>query len=127
MRPGPILLVEDDRDIREILAEALEVEGFNVVVAANGLEALALIRSLPSRPSAILLDLMMPVLDGYGFLDERRKDSTLASIPVAIITAGHAVDSQRVDRDTAIIPKPIDMSRLVSVLAELRSGSEAQG
>ena len=124
MKERPILLVEDDRDIREILAESLEDEGFTVMTAANGLEALRMVRSSAMRPAVILLDLMMPVLDGYGFLDERRKDSTIASIPVAIVTAGPGVDRGRIGPDTTIVPKPIDLPRLLSIIGELISVSE---
>jgi CheY-like chemotaxis protein len=74
MSEGPILLIEDDRDIRETLARTLENAGYKVVTAANGLEALSVARRLSIRPSVILLDLRMPILDGYGFLAERRKD-----------------------------------------------------
>ena len=122
-----IVLVEDDRDIREILAVTLEDEGFAVVTATNGLEALRIIRDLPKPPSVILLDLMMPVLDGYGFLAERRKDAALASIPVAVITASHGVDRRQVDTDTPIIAKPVDLPHLVSVLDQLGARSEARG
>jgi CheY-like chemotaxis protein len=122
-----ILLVEDDRDIREILAASLEDEGFEVMTASNGLEALRVLRTRPTPPDVILLDLMMPVLDGYGFLAERRKDPALASIPVAIVTASQGVDRRQVDTDTAIISKPIDLQRLVTMLDELgaRSGPSA--
>ena len=116
MSGGPVLLVEDDRDIREILAETLELEGFEVVTASNGLEALEVIRGMPARPAVILLDLMMPVLDGYGFLAERRKDSVLSSIPVAIVTASQGVDPLQVDAGTTTLSKPIDLPRLVRML-----------
>jgi CheY-like chemotaxis protein len=108
--------VDDDLDIREVLAEALEQEGFEVTTATNGLDALQVIRRMTTLPSVILLDLMMPIMDGYGFLEERRKDAQLTSIPVAIITAGHGVDRNRLGNGTVIIPKPIDMPKLVGVL-----------
>ena len=79
-----IPLVEDDRDIRRILAETLEDYGFSVVTAVNGLEALRTLRGSSKPPSLILLDLLMPVLDGYGFLDERKKDAALAGERVAV-------------------------------------------
>jgi CheY-like chemotaxis protein len=122
-----VLLVEDDRDIREALAETLEDEGFNVITASNGLEALKVIRGLPTHPAVVLLDLMMPVLDGYGFLAERRKDAALASIPVAVVTASQGVDRRQVDAGTAIIPKPIDVPRLVSLLDQLGARAESPG
>ena len=87
-----VLIVDDDPDIREILAETLVDKGFDVATAANGLEALRILESMSVPPSAILLDLMMPIMDGYGFLERRRRDPALASIPLAIVTAGHGVD-----------------------------------
>jgi CheY-like chemotaxis protein len=121
---GPVLLVDDDLDIREILPETLTELGFDVVTAANGLEALRMVGQLLVRPSVILLDLMMPVMDGYGFLEERAKKPEIASIPVAIITAGHGIDKVRIGDQAPIIWKPFDVPHLVSVLHQLRAGSE---
>jgi two-component system, OmpR family, response regulator CpxR len=120
---GPILIVDDDPDIRELLAEALEDLGFATVTAENGLEAANLVRSMEIPPSLILLDLMMPVMDGYEFLEERSNDPLLAAVPVAIITAGYGVDRDRLGSGTLIIPKPIDMPLLVDVIEDLRSGA----
>src|SRR5262245_55711029 len=103
-----ILIVEDDRDIREILAETLVDYGYEVTTAANGLEALKQLRSMTTLPSIILLDLMMPIMDGYAFLDERGRDASLVAIPVAVVTARHLVDSSRL-RGTPVIAKPIDL------------------
>jgi CheY-like chemotaxis protein len=122
LNAGPILIVDDDLDIRELLAEALQDLGFAAVTAANGLEAAKLIRSMRIPPSLILLDLMMPVMDGYEFLQERSKDPLLAAVPVAIITAGRGVDPDRLG-STTIIPKPIDLPFLVDVIEDLRSGN----
>jgi CheY-like chemotaxis protein len=121
---GPVLLVDDDLDIREILPETLADLGFDVVTAANGLEALRMVGQMSVRPSVILLDLMMPVMDGYGFLEERTKKPELASIPVAIITASHGVDQARIGDHAPIVRKPFNMPHLVNVLHQLRSGSE---
>src|SRR5687768_15357853 len=109
-REGPILIVDDDLDIRETLTEILEDRGFDVITAANGLEALNLIRSAEAAPSVILLDLMMPVMDGYGFLEEYRRAPALASIPVVVVTAGHRVDRSLLG-SAALVPKPIDVQR----------------
>jgi CheY-like chemotaxis protein len=114
-----IVLVDDDPDIREALKDVLEDRGFQVRTAANGREALGLLRNLSPPPSAILLDLMMPIMDGYGFLEEHRKDPSLAAIPVAIITAGHGVDQTRIDLVTPIVPKPINVPKLCRTLDDL--------
>jgi CheY-like chemotaxis protein len=117
-----IVLVDDDLDIREALTDVLEDRGFQVRTAPNGREALALLRSLSPPPSAILLDLMMPIMDGYGFLEEYRKDPSLAAIPVAIITAGHGVDRTRINLVTPILPKPINVPKLCRTLDDLCGG-----
>ena len=124
MRDGPILVVDDDVDIREVLAETLEDRGFEVVTAANGLDAIRIVRRMTAPPSIILLDLMMPVMDGYGLLEVRRNDPTLASIPVAIITAGHGVDHNRIGDGAPVLAKPIDLPQLIGVLHHLRSRQE---
>jgi CheY-like chemotaxis protein len=118
---GKILIVDDDIDIRELLGELLETRGFDVVTAANGLEALRVVRSMADPPSVILLDLMMPVMDGYGFLEERKKDRLLSSIPVAIITASHGVDRNQLGSAATIVQKPVDLTKLVNVIDSLRS------
>jgi len=118
-----VLIVDDDLDIREVLAETLEGRGFEVATAANGLDALAVLRDLPVRPSVILLDLMMPIMDGYAFLDQRRKDPVLASIPLAIVTAGHGVDRDRLGDGVDIVRKPFDVPRLVGIIHTLAAGA----
>jgi CheY-like chemotaxis protein len=123
MSGRPILIVDDDLDIREALSETLEDQGFSVVTAANGLEALALLHTMKIAPSVIMLDLMMPMMDGYGFLDERRKHPELAAIPVTIITAAHGVDPRRL-HNSPVIPKPIKVPQLVGMLRQLQSTGE---
>src|SRR5689334_9344419 len=110
-RPS-VLIVDDDVDIREVLAEMLDAFGFDVLTAANGREALATVRQMRQRPSAIVLDLMMPIMDGYGFLEERSSDPALACIPVAIVTAGHGVDRDRIADGIPIVMKPFEGPRL---------------
>jgi len=116
-----VLVVDDDVDIREILAEVLGEVGFEVITAANGREALTVARDTSLRPSVILLDLMMPIMDGYGFLEQRSADPVLASIPIAIVTAGHGVDRARIGHGIPIIPKPFETQQLVGVLHHLVS------
>ena len=125
--PGnrPILLVEDDLDVREALSDTLEDQGFEVVTAENGLDALRLLGQMAVHPSVILLDLMMPIMDGYGFLAARKCDPTLASIPVAIITAGHGVDRARLGDSPPVVAKPIRIPYLLSVLRRLQGGAPA--
>jgi CheY-like chemotaxis protein len=81
-----ILVVEDDADIRDVLVEVLELEGYEIAVAGNGREALEHLRRA-KRPDLILLDLMMPVMDGWQFRAEQRQNPEWAGIPVVILTA----------------------------------------
>jgi CheY-like chemotaxis protein len=119
---GPILLVEDDVDVREGLADALRDLGFEVVTAVNGRDALNLLVERKVAPAVILLDLMMPVMDGYRFLEELRKHDGLAGIPIAVVTAGHGVDGARLG-EVPIIPKPIKLPQLKRTLERLCGGS----
>ena len=118
-----VLIVDDDADIREVLAEMLVDRGFDVATAANGLEALRVLRGDGPRPSVILLDLMMPIMDGYGFVEQQRLDPALASIPLAIATAGHGLDRDRRGDRLQMVAKPFDVPRLLAVLDTLASGS----
>ena len=83
---GPILVVEDDEVIRESMREVFELEGFDVVTACNGREALEVVRS-GERPCAVVLDLFMPVMDGWQFLAEIDRDRELADLPVTVVSA----------------------------------------
>ena len=87
MSSGAVLIVDDDNDVRSALAELLEEEGFSVEGAPNGREALALLRGGTVHPAVILLDLMMPGMDGWDFRHEQMRDPKLAAVPVVIVSA----------------------------------------
>jgi CheY-like chemotaxis protein len=113
---GHVLVVEDDADLREAIVESLRVEGFDVVSAENGERALAYLRSAP-KPAVILLDLMMPRMNGWEFRAVQRADPRLTSIPVVIVSGdGHAETSAATLGATACLVKPIDFDKLVEVL-----------
>ena len=109
-----VYVIEDDSDLRRTIGEALEAQGYDVVAAANGAEALEALRREGTRPCLILLDLMMPVMNGYEFRKEQRADPALAEIPVVVISA-HA--RGQVDADV-FLPKPIGLRRLLAVIAD---------
>jgi signal transduction histidine kinase/CheY-like chemotaxis protein len=88
-----VLVVDDDPQIREILSRTLEREGWASCTAQNGSEALRRVHE--EKPEIILLDLMMPVMDGFQFLEELRKDSSARSIPVVVITAMSLTNNDR--------------------------------
>jgi CheY-like chemotaxis protein len=111
-----ILIVEDDTDIREDLAFTLEHEGYRVTTARNGLEALQELRT-GRLPCLILLDLMMPVMDGWAFRAQQLSEPALAGVPVVVISGvadsrDHAIEL-KVDE---ILPKPIRLERLLPTL-----------
>jgi DNA-binding SARP family transcriptional activator len=114
---GRILVIDDDAASRETMAELLAAEGYSVACAANGWEALNhLRRSL--LPHVILLDLMMPVMDGWEFRRQQLRDSALAAIPVIVLS--FLVDiSQDASAPGSIsyLPKPVDFGRLITLVA----------
>jgi CheY-like chemotaxis protein len=113
-RSHKILVVDDDADIREVLSEVLLESGHEVMTATNGLEALQILRK-GWAPCMVLLDLMMPVMDGYVFLEQRKIDPALAAIPITVITAGRQVDVTRLD-DATLMAKPIRLPTLMSLI-----------
>jgi CheY-like chemotaxis protein len=114
-RSERILVVDDDRDIRDAMCDWLVDEGYASAAVANGQEALSYLRT-HDRPCLILLDLMMPVMDGWEFRRLQLADPQLASIPVVAITAGGTVaEAVPVPQ---LLPKPIRLELLLEVLRE---------
>ncbi|RKH17524.1 response regulator [Corallococcus praedator] len=112
----PVLVVEDDDDVRAAIAEILEGEGYEVAVAANGREALDELVHLRA-PCLILLDLRMPVLDGAGFLLNLRSDwPRLRDVPVLVLTA---VDSEPPPDTQGLLRKPIIPDELLASVGRL--------
>lgn len=102
-----ILLVEDDDEISASMTELLEEEGYQVHRAANGAAALAYLHSSEELPQLVLLDLMMPQMDGYEFRDTQRKDPRIAAIPVVLMSAGGDLRSSAVELGArGILRKP---------------------
>jgi CheY-like chemotaxis protein len=111
-----ILVVDDDRDIRDSLIEMLEEHGYHAVGAANGREALALLGTCAHLPSLILLDLMMPVMDGRGFRQEQLNNSAWAQIPVVVISAYSDAQAQARALGLECLRKPLGMRPLIEVV-----------
>jgi CheY-like chemotaxis protein len=111
-----ILIVEDDHDIRDAISEFLAESGFEVQAAENGLKGLEILRA-GFRPGIILLDLMMPVMDGFAFREEQNKDPQLSHIPVVVMSADGNI-SQKQGRLGAAeyLKKPLDIYDLVETL-----------
>ena len=111
-----VMIVEDDRDTREMLGRFLELEGFDVRTAANGQLALEALDEDGSAPTVILLDLMMPVMNGWQFLEQLAVDTRLDAVPVVIMTAMAAPDEALLARATAILHKPYDIDDLLNLV-----------
>ncbi len=123
MQPStrPILVIEDDDDIRETIRDVLQDEGYRVDTAANGREAIDHLQD-GHLPAVILLDLMMPVMNGAEFLDELSADPRLVTIPVIVVSAWPR-QSGRVGRhSTAYVRKPIDLRELLGQIERLGGG-----
>ena len=118
-----ILVVDDDADIRAILGMVLAAEGHEVETAADGVAALARLRGGP-RPSLILLDMMMPLLDGEGFLRELRSDPGTAGVPVVILS-GHPAGGRKASELGAAgyLAKPVELVELIGAVE--RAGGAA--
>jgi CheY-like chemotaxis protein len=107
-----VLLIDDDADLREMLAHCLSDAGYEVALARNGLEGLRL--ACEHRPSIILLDLMMPRMDGWEFRAAQKQDAALAGIPVVAISAS----GERLSDASIHFSKPFDVVALVDAIEQ---------
>lgn len=115
--PPSVLLVEDDRELREVMAEALELEGFAVRTAFDGLDAVEKARDAPP-PDALVMDPLMPRLSGEEMLVRLRQDPAWRDVPVVVMTGTppsrwHAVQA------SAVLEKPVNYLQLARVLRRL--------
>lgn len=118
-----IFVVEDDFYIRSDLTELLELDGYRVISFPNGREALTALVAHAELPNIIILDLMMPVMNGYEFLSEISKDVRLQQIPVLVVSAGKQADSAlKSGQVQGFLGKPIDVDRLLGSIQRLTSG-----
>ena len=123
-----VMLIDDDDAIRTSLGEFLEEQGFSVLTASHGAEALEILKTV-ERPALILLDFMMPVMNGSEFLAAMREDSKLRGIPVVILSAwvrewtGHAIGVDHV------LGKPLNTDRLLELVGRYceRTNARAEG
>ena len=113
---GTILIVEDDIDTREMLGRFLELEGYRVETAENGKRALERLGS-GVEACVILLDLMMPVMDGWHFRVTQVQDSALANIPVVVLSGAGNIEQEAAALGVAgYVAKPFDVSSLLGVV-----------
>src|SRR5918911_1044782 len=117
MATSYVLVVDDDPAIRGLVGDALRSEGYAVDLAAHGREALEAMRA--SRPSTVVLDLMMPVMDGFSFMQACHLEQLCDGVPIVVISAVHeALDQIRDMPVQACIAKPFDLEELVRTVGQ---------
>jgi DNA-binding response OmpR family regulator len=114
-----VLIVEDDEDTAESLKDAIAAMGHESEIAGNGKVALERLRSEPTKYCLVLLDLVMPVMNGWDFLTEHHGDKVISDIPVIIVTAIPRAHTKGAATDAAaFLPKPVDTARLKAALRQ---------
>jgi CheY-like chemotaxis protein len=113
----PIVVVDDDDDLRETLGELLSEEGYDARCFENGRVALDFLRALDGggRPKLILLDLMMPEMNGWQFREEQLRDAALSGIPVVVMTASRSLAEHPIDVSEVLF-KPIGLDQLLEAV-----------
>ena len=111
---GSVLVVEDNVDLRMLYRSALASEGYEVFLASNGKEALETLHEMDRKPSLILLDLMMPVMDGWEFLKKRATDARIADIPVVVCSASR----DNIPPQTTFMKKPVELDSVLDVVEQ---------
>lgn len=111
-----VLLVEDNDDVREMMALALQLAGHDVLLARNGRDALGKLKARP-RPCVILLDLMMPVMNGWEFREALRDEPALRDVPVVVVSALNKEMAENAGV-SAYLPKPVDLDRMLEIVGE---------
>jgi CheY-like chemotaxis protein len=116
---GDVLVIEDDREIRNSLNDMLEMEDYKVNVVENGFEALKFLNSTKINPKVILLDIMMPVMDGYEFRKNQLLDVNLAAIPTIVLSADRNCEQNLKNLEVKhFLKKPIDLDLLLKIIAQ---------
>jgi CheY-like chemotaxis protein len=121
-----VMVVEDDPDVRETIGEILTDASYQPILASNGQEALSSLRAAPEKPCVILLDIMMPVMNGWQFRAQQKNEADLSDIPVVVITA-HADASRAAEEMNAagFLRKPIKLDSLLDFVSKLCDCSRA--
>jgi CheY-like chemotaxis protein len=114
MNSKHVLIIEDDQAVRDTIQEVLEIQGYQVIAAANGKEGAELLKTSSPRPSVILLDLMMPVMNGWQFLDFQRSDPSLRNIPIVVCSAYK--ETAKAVKPNAFIEKPVQFNALLGAI-----------
>jgi CheY-like chemotaxis protein len=110
-----VLVVEDEKESRETLRDLLELEGYDVQTAVNGREALDVLDNSGDRICIMLLDLFMPVMDGWQVIDQLRADGRLGRPQVVIITSA----AYKAPAGIPVLEKPLDLDKVMSAVSQL--------
>lgn len=114
--PLHVLVVDDDRDLRETVVELLEERGYQVSEAGDGAQALHVLEAGATKPSLILLDLTMPGMDGLAFRTEQLKNPELSAIPVLVFTADANAREKTEGMGAELVKKPLDQKHLLAAI-----------
>lgn len=114
-----VMVVDDDSDIRDAIREVLQDGNYHPVLAADGASALDELRAAEPKPCVILLDVMMPVLDGKAFRSQQRDDPQLSSIPIVVLSAhADAVAAAAEMKAEGFLRKPVDLNDLLHTVEQ---------
>lgn len=123
-----VLVVDDDPYIRDVVAQLLEGEGYQIQEATNGAEALGVVNNAPHRPNVILLDLMMPVMDGWEFARRLQEHIPPLDIPIIVLSAARLPNERlTVLGARAVLAKPFDVDELLDQVARLMEDDTSGG
>ena len=111
-----VLVVDDDPDVRESLSQLLDAKGYPTVQAENGQRALEILKETPHLPCLIVLDLAMPIMDGYAFLRLRAQDPALRDLPVVITSANLRAEAALKEKIQGYLVKPVNIDRLIELI-----------
>ena len=120
-----VVLIDDDQDLRTLIKATLEfTAGWQVVTAANGAEGIEAVRE--QQPDVVVVDLMMPEMDGYEVCRHLKQDPTTAAIPLVLLTARRELDDEQISAAGAagVVFKPFESDELASRIRQLRKGGE---
>lgn len=109
-----VLIIEDDEDLRQSMRDVLEIQGYQAYCVSDGKEAIDRLNALEVLPCVILLDMMMPGMNGWQFLDYQRNTSKYSSIPVIVCSALSA--TAKTLKPAAIVPKPVELKKLLQTV-----------
>ena len=114
-----VLIVEDDEETAESLAETLRIMGYRSEIAANGRIALDRLHAAPAKYCLVLLDVMMPEMDGWDFLTAQRADHSIGAIPVVVVSAALGATARAAQTSAVgVLPKPVDATALEVMLQQ---------